>query len=354
MAGPKGYSTYRGRTSPGKIILILLLVAVIIGAVGFLLLQDQLVFDSSGPHFEMLQPKSPANADASAEVTLEIEEPPSVPVDEPASQPQPPAPVKRVELHGVQLSQTPLTDWSGTAQRLPEGTDAVAVTVKDGLGYVYSPTDVQTAVTIGAVKASEKTAVALEDLTQSDTYAIARLSLLHDSVYSMANMADAGLCQPSGYVWYDNHNLHWLDPNKVMARQYLCQLVRSCAEQGFDEILLTDFTYPTLGKLHKIDYRGADKPAALHALLSDLKATLSEYDITLSVELPAESLLGSVNENSGLDLTDVVPRVDRVYAVTVEADVPALTEAVTALSETTNFVPELTAAPEAGSYLLLS
>lgn len=354
MAGPKGYNTYRGRTPPWKIVLIFLLVAIIIGSVGFLLLQDQLVFDSSGPHIEWFESTPSADAEASAEVALEIEEPPSAPPKKPTIQlatKQPPPPI--TVLHGVQLSDKPLTDWSRVAQRLPEGTDAAVVTVKDHLGYVYFPTKVEIVSTMGGLKATEKTAVALEDLIQSDTYSIARMSLLHDSVYTMQNMTDAALCQPTGYVWYDIHNQHWLDPNKVMARQYLCQLVRSCAKQGFDEILLADFTYPTKGKLHKIDYRDADKTAALHALLSELKAALSPYDITLSVELPAEALLGTVDENSGLDMTDVVPRVDRVYAVADELDIPALEEAVTALSDTTDFIPEVSVAPETGSYVLL-
>ena len=43
MGGTKGYRSYRGRTSKGKIALAVLLVLIILAAVGFLWLQEYLV-----------------------------------------------------------------------------------------------------------------------------------------------------------------------------------------------------------------------------------------------------------------------------------------------------------------------
>ena len=45
MGGTKGYRSYRGRTSKGKIALAVLLVLIILAAVGFLWLQEYIVYD---------------------------------------------------------------------------------------------------------------------------------------------------------------------------------------------------------------------------------------------------------------------------------------------------------------------
>jgi len=54
MGGTKGYRSYRGRTSKGKIALAVLLVLIILAAVGFLWLQEYIVYDRDGSfHLEL-------------------------------------------------------------------------------------------------------------------------------------------------------------------------------------------------------------------------------------------------------------------------------------------------------------
>ena len=54
MAGARGYHTYRGRTPKGKIALAVLLVLIILAAVGFLWLQEYIVYDRDGSfHLEL-------------------------------------------------------------------------------------------------------------------------------------------------------------------------------------------------------------------------------------------------------------------------------------------------------------
>ena len=45
MAGPRGYSSYRGRGSKAKKTLSVVLVLVILAAVGFMMLQRYIVYD---------------------------------------------------------------------------------------------------------------------------------------------------------------------------------------------------------------------------------------------------------------------------------------------------------------------
>ena len=66
-------------------------------------------------------------------------------------------------------------------------------------------------------------------------------------------------------------------------------LAAELAQQGVDEILLTDVGYPTVGKLDKIDYNGADRAASIRLFLEELRSALGEYGVAVSIELPPES-----------------------------------------------------------------
>ena len=149
-----------------------------------------------------------------------------------------------------------------------------------------------------------------------------------------------GLKNTGGYIYYDGNDLNWLDPSKPAARQYLCGLAAEIAQLGFDEILLTDLSYPTEGKLDKIDYNGADRGESIRLFLEELRAVLAEYGAALSVELPAETILSGRDDIAGLVLADIAPLADRVYAVTTAGQIPALTEAVAAASAIGAELPE--------------
>ena len=121
------------------------------------------------------------------------------------------------------------------------------------------------------------------------------------------------------------------------------------------EILLTDVGYPTTGPLDKIDYNGADRAESIRAFLEELKTALAEYEVELSIELPAEVLTSGRDNTAGLVLADIAPLVDRICAAATADQIPALEAAVTAASETTDFVAELAAyGPDVtGSCLIL-
>ena len=83
-------------------------------------------------------------------------------------------------------------------------------------------------------------------------HTIARLSCFHDPKAANRDVEGMGLKNTGGYIFYDGNNSQWLDPAKSAAREYLCKLAKEAAELGFDEILLTDVSYPIVGKLDKI------------------------------------------------------------------------------------------------------
>lgn len=337
MAGAKGYHSYRGRGSRLKILLAILLCLVILAAIGIILLQEHIVFDENGrPHLEIPWQEEPAEED-SPELDLVIEEP------------EGPPPVQ-----AVLLTQTPVTraDWEAVRAEALGDQAAYAVTVKDSSGKVYL--DSKTAIH-DAVETAEDTTAVLEELTGTG-YSIARLSCLLDPLAARADVEGMGLKNTGGYIFYDGNNLNWLDPAKPGTQAYLGGLAVECAAMGFDEILLTDLSFPTEGKLDKIAYPELGQRESIRALLEALRSALDENgysDVSLSVELSAAVISTGADETAGLALADLIPLTDRVYAAaTTSEQAAALSQAVTAAGGV--FVPEVTEIPEgAEEYLLL-
>lgn len=347
MAMSRGYRNYRGRRSKGKIALAVLLVLVILAAAAVMFLQQNIVYDKTGtPRLEVPWRKEPA---------AEEEEP--VDMDLVVQEPEKP---QREAVCAFSVGDEALTleGWSSARPQAEalygQNCNAVAVTLKDSQGRVFF--DSGTAVS-GARQIHEDTSAALTELLSGETaadYAIARLSCFHDPKAANSDVENLGLKNTGGYIFYDGRNSQWLDPAKPAAREYLCRLAQEAAAMGFDELLLTDISYPTEGKLDKIAYGETEKSANLTAFLEELRTALEPFGTTLSMEVPVSVLTEGYSEAAGLVLSEIAPRVDRIYAAASPEEVPALTAAVTAACETTDFVPELTAMDPSltGSWLL--
>ena len=344
MAGTRGYHSYRGRGSKGKAVLAVVLVLVILVSVGFMMLQKYIVYDETGTPHLMLPEKE---AEETAAPTQE-EEDLNLTI-------QPSA--KKLETRAFTVTEAPLTleGWVNTRTAAGDAVKAAVLTMKNG-GKVFF--DTQTAVA-GSRASGAETAAALTELLQGGTaveYAIARFSCFHDSTAAQADVEGMGLKNTGGYIFYDGNNSQWLDPGKSGARQYLCTLAAELAALGFDEILLTDVSYPTVGKLDKIDYGDAMKARNLQTFLEEMKAALEPYEVRLSIELPEGVITDGNDSVAGLMLADIAPLVDRIYAVTTAEQAESLRGEIAALSERTEFVPEFpagSAVPE-GSWLRLA
>lgn len=338
MAGSRGYHTYRGRTPKSKIFLVAVLVLVILAATVFSLLQRYIVYDETGtPHLMLPEKDSGDEPNAQDDLTnldITIQ-----------------GTKKPTDVQAYQIAAEPLMDWDQIyAEVLAPSVisyNTVAVTLKDG-GAVYF--NAQTAVP-GAVKTGVGTAAALDTMTRSSYHTIARLSCFHDGTAANADVAGMGLQNTGGYIFYDENNTQWLDPGKSAAREYLCNLGKELAELGFQELLLTDVTYPTEGKLDKIAYGESLKSHNLMLFLDEMAAALADYDITLSIELPEAVILEGSDNVAGLMLSDITPRVDRIYAVTTANHVEALLQVMEPLQVL--FIPEVTGVPTTQNYLHL-
>ena len=342
MAYSRGYHSYRGRTPRWRIALMVLLVVVILAAVAVMALSRYIVYDEEGRlRMELPWQEEPAEETPELPLDLTIEEP-----------------VKTQTLRGF-CTPVPLTreNWSDSNDRAKESFDcnAAAVTLKDAAGNVYFNSAVALP---GMVQfQEEETDAALAAVVAYSQsmggHSIARLSCFHDPKAANRDVENMGLKNTGGYIFYDGNNSQWLDPAKPAAREYLCGLAQEAAELGFDEIMLTDVSYPTVGKLDKIDYGEGERSGHLADFLEEMRAALAPYGVMLSIEVPRAVIAQGADEDAGLLLADIAPRVDRVYAPADGAEVPALAQAVRAASQFAEFVPELAEAdPAVGNFLV--
>ena len=238
------------------------------------------------------------------------------------------------EMHAVEISAETLRlrrdegEWW-----TEEGFNAVSVRLKERDGMLRYAFESAPAELIhpNAISRTE-----LELLLNADVYTVAKISCFSDSAAAAIDMTGKGLCQPNGYIWYDNANSHWLDPGKEAAREYLVALCEELVELGFDEVLLENVCYPTSGKLHKSAPVEADREKTIQKFLTDVAKTFDGDHVRLSLALREEVLLAGGNETAGLALQENLKDVLRVYVQTQD---PAGAEAaLRAVAESTKLV----------------
>ena len=303
----RGYSGYKGRKSPWKIVAAILLVLVILAAAGVLVLQRYLVYDASGtPHLrlpgqeEIRTPASSGDASSSGDIG-----PVDVTIDLP----------ERQSVLGYLLT-APNADL--TPYLAPDGDlNAVAVTLKGADGQLR--TGWQDDETLRSILADES------------RHTVARISCFLDGANARSQVKEMGLENTGGYIFYDATNRNWLDPGKPAAREFLLDLIRQAAEAGFDEILLTEVFYPTEGKLDKIAYTASDRTESLTLFLTEAKGLLADYPgVTLSVAVTDTLLLDGEDETSGQSLSGFAALADAIYALCEGGDYADAKAAVSA------------------------
>lgn len=343
--------------------MIALLILILAAACGFMVIQRYVTYRDDGgmsivlPFWQLDLP-APAPPAPPAEDTEKDDLPViDLVIEPPEEDDQPEEPPQPVDLFGehklMELKALP-ADGAALVQLLSErGASGFLYTVRDNAGKVYFSADVV------QKQAGPANTVGTETLrvlcATQDVTAVARFNCLHDSYYAFAHMAEAAICQASGYVWYDNTSWHWLDADKEMARKYVVDLAVECAKLGFDELLLEELCYPTRGNLNKISYANntLSKAEALELLLKEMKTALEPYGTRLSLLVTEELLLAGRDEVSGVDLAVLLPLVDGVYAPSQDAAASqALVDALTADMEAHPVFVPLTGEPVEGNWCL--
>ena len=344
MSGYRGYNNYRGRASKGKTVLAVVLILIILASIALMILQKYVIYDAAGTPQLMLPGREAEEVllpEEDEELNLTIQETP-----------------KDIVLKGVVLPvPTDREIWSLSNRQAQEvlGEDRVpmVITMKDSRGTVHFDS---AAAVPGAVRFFvDDSDVVLDAALTHPVYSIARLSCFLDPKAANYDVDGMGLKNTGGYIFYDGSNAQWLDPAKEGARNYLCAMAVELAELGFDEILLSDVSYPTEGKLDKIDYGDTVKVRNLQTFLEEMRAALEPYEVKLSLQLSETILIEGSDNAAGIIAADLIPLVDRLYTETAAESVEELRAVLARLDEDVEFVPILpwdSELPEEGSFLL--
>lgn len=179
-------------------------------------------------------------------------------------------------------------DQLDQAEALAAGSDGVILPMKDpdgALGYVSA---IPLAADAGTSDAHPDRNQDLLDLNNTPgLYTIAQVSCLRDGALVESDPS-LGLMRVSGSAWRDEEGRGWLDPTDPQVQSYLAGVCQEVARLGFDEILLTDFAYPTQGQTDTLRPT-AGKSDALTALCRQLQGAVADYDVLLSVAGQADS-----------------------------------------------------------------
>lgn len=291
----KGYHSYHGRSSVGKIALCVVLAAIIVAAVVYLVVQNYVVYDDEGnahmelPHYYQKEEKE--ETIAPEDVNLEILEPE----------------IKRPALGELHAAELPVgcLKWKPEYTAAKATEEAVVVDVKQKNGALTYTSTVSGAPYVEA----EPSLTNLKTLLDSGKYSVGRIACFCDSLYD-ANNKDVALYRESGLRWYDGTGYAWLDPASPAVQEYLAALVQECVDLGFDEILLDYFSYPTNGDWVNLPaIADDDKTQVLADFAEVLRKSLPET-VALSTVVRSE-----VSADFGLSEQWLLETFDRVYVL---------------------------------------
>ena len=330
----RGYNSYRGRVSTGRIVLIVVLVLILLGAVGYLAVQNYLVYDEAGQvHLELPwgrhDDKPTPDKTPVEDVDIDRLEPESTltPV---------------TALHATRLPDDCL--WWGAdyimSTLAPE--DMVLAVKRENGGITYGT---QVSVPQNVIVEQGRPLDCLKQLLASDRYTVARICCFSDSAYAQG-LPETALVRGDDSLWYDANGGAWLDPTNPAVLSYITALSTECAELGFDEILLDWFCYPVEGDLEAIANGGSDHVQILTDFAKSLRSSLPE-GVALSVTLRGSG-------DNALTVPQLAELFDRIYLPSGEDAASVQRQLPKGYDAETRLVAAAAEAPASGSYVISS
>ena len=343
------YQRYRGSAySHRRKLFILLLVLALLALIAtgvFFFLQEYIIFTSEGFRFSFSQP-TPQTAQAPfTPSNQQLATPSSIPSGQTETPVTPP--VTSETAGKQQISSALLADVSrmnDDAYRTSllkalkdRGLSSVAVSVLGQDGMCYLPTDSVYAKNSNAVSPNAQALSGyLAQLKAQNIHLTAIISVCKNNLTPRSYRSGAILT--SGVTWLDHKYISWFNPYAKTVGAYLTDLLGSCKNEGFDQVILNNLSFPVDGKTELIEYpdgQDTDRAAAIDALAQ----TASKKADELGLSLGLQAYSGNENINlTGQSISSLAKYFKVIYVSVDQASDPELTSLKNTL-QTTSCLP---------------
>lgn len=306
-------SGYYGRRRR-KVVVFLLLLLLIVAVFVFFYAQEYIVFTADGFRFSFRasQPADPdPDPDPGTPPDIVIDDPVDPPAD-PDTAPDPgPNDTPDDELPPEQTKQPTRALWvqktsDFTPEHMTEPFNGLAMTVKDVDGALV-------------LSADSSVSAAVAALRQNGGRAVALASALRDNTAPRNDFA-LSVRTHKGVRWLDYNYVSWINPYAEGAADFLASLAQSCYDAGFDELVLQNFQFPTVGKTSLLNYgqQALGRTEALAALLAAVRERTPD-DLEISVVLTDTAAFSLVDADAGQDVSLLAPHCARLYVATADS-----------------------------------
>lgn len=319
------YDRYRGtkrKNQQRKLLVVsIVLLVLIVVAVGLLVLGDHITYSADGFHFTWGDP--PKNDDKP------IELPKDDPDDDPdyvigGDSTSPDFALTQGQT-GSKLMDA--NQYMMLENALPSPLNGYAVWVKDAAGIRYLPSAIDNYNNNGIWSGSISSLTLAAKLSQlravEGMHTIAVLNAFRDPILPYKAYGAAAIDAGSNF-WLDANGSSWLDPATAGGNIIVVEMVKRCKAAGFDEILLTDFRYPTAqdGDISKItSVTDANKISSVTAVAKQVNSTIGNANIRLSCLLTATAAQTLTDAVAGQDVAKLAQYIDCFYVETDDANI---------------------------------
>ena len=329
------YDRYRGTKRKKRqrkllIISIVLLVFIVI-SVTLLVLGDHITYSADGFHFDwgniLHQNDKPVNipdGDSDDGTNNKPGSNPDYIIDDGSNNQKP-----DFSLSDNQLgSQLVIADqYMFLENALPSPLNGYAVWVKDSAGTRYLPSAIDDYNSNGMWQGTTSSLTFAAKLSQLNAiegmHTVAVLNAFRDPILPYKAYGAAAIDAGNNF-WLDANGSTWLDPATAGGNIIVVEMVKRCKAAGFDEILLTDFRYPTAqdGDISKItSVTDANKISSVTAVAKQVNSTIGNANIRLSCLLTATAAQTLTDAVAGQDIVKLAQYIDCFYVETDDASI---------------------------------
>ena len=117
----------------------------------------------------------------------------------------------------------------------------------------------------------------IQEITSRNLHAIALVPAFRERNFVLKRNAFF-LKTSNGYGWEDDQNCYWLNPSDSGSLNWLIQITEELRSLGFDEVVFTEFRFPSSDR---ISFSG-DPTAAIQAAANKLVETCASTNFTVS------------------------------------------------------------------------